>query len=35
MSIKFGDKKVTKSGFYKEDTKLFEIDDIDVEKILI
>ena len=34
-SIKFGDKRVAKSDFYKEDTKLFKIDDIDVNKISI
>ena len=34
-SIKFGDKKVTKSDFYKQDTKVFKIDDIVVDKILI
>ena len=34
-SIKFGDKKVTKNDVYKKDTKLFKIDDIGVDKILI
>ena len=34
-SIKFGDKKVTKSDVYKKDTKLFKIDGIGVDKILI
>ena len=34
-SIKFGDKKVTKSDFYKEHRKIFKIDNIDVKKILI
>ena len=34
-SIKFRDKKVTKSDFYKQDTILFKIDNIEVDKILI
>ena len=33
-SIKCGDKKVNKSNFY-QNKKLFKIDDIDVDKILI
>ena len=33
-SLKFGDKKVNKGNFYKS-KKLFKIDDIDVNKILI
>ena len=31
-SIKFGDKKIDKSNFYKS-KKLFKIDDIDVNKM--
>ena len=33
-SINFGDKKINKSNFYKS-KKLFMIDDIDVNKILV
>ena len=33
-SLKFGDKKVNKSNFYKN-KKLFKIDDIHVDKVLI
>ena len=34
-SIKFGEKEVNKSNFYKKDKKWFKINDIDVDKILI
>ena len=33
-NITFDDKKINKSNFYKS-KKIFEIDDIDVDKILI
>ena len=33
-SIKFGDKKINKSNFYKN-KKLFKTEDIDVDKILV
>ena len=33
-SINFGDKKINKSNFYKN-KKIFKIDDIDVNKILV
>ena len=33
-SINFGDKKINKSDFYKN-RKLFKIEDIDIDKILI
>ena len=33
-SINFGDEKIGKSGFYKN-KKLFKIEDIDVDKILV
>ena len=33
-SINFGNKKINKSNFYKN-KKLFKIDDIDVNKILV
>ena len=33
-SIHFGDKKINKSNFYKS-KKIFKIDDIDVNKILV
>ena len=34
-SINFDDKKIGKSDFYKKNKKIFNIDDIDVDKILI
>ena len=34
-SIKFEEKEVNKSNFYKKDKKLFKRDDKDVNKILI
>ena len=34
MSINFGDKKINKSNFYKN-KKLFKIEDIDINKILV
>ena len=33
-AIKFNDKKIKKSGFYKN-IKVFQIDDIDVNNVLI
>ena len=33
-SINFGDKKISKSNFYKNN-KIFKIEDIDVNKILV
>ena len=33
-SVNFGDKKINKSTFYKN-KKLFNIDDLDVNKILV
>ena len=34
-SINFNDKKINKSDFYNKDKKIFNIDDIDVNKILV
>ena len=34
-SINFDDKKIEKSDFYKKNNKIFHIDDIDVNKILV
>ena len=33
--VKFGEKIVEKSGLYREDTKIFEVEDIDLDKIRI
>ena len=33
--INFNDKKINKSDFYNKDKKIFNIDDIDVNKILV
>ena len=33
--INFDNKKITKSDFYKKNKKIFNIDDIDVNKILV
>ena len=33
--INFNDKKIKKSDFYKKNKKIFNIDDIDVNKILV
>ena len=33
--INFGDKKVKKNNFYNKNKKIFNIDDIDVNKILV
>ena len=34
-SINFNDKKIKKSDFYNKNKKIFNIDDIDVNKILV
>ena len=34
-SINFDEKKIEKSDFYKKNNKIFHIDDIDVNKILV
>ena len=34
-SINFNDKKIKKSDFYIKNKKIFSIDDIDVNKILV
>ena len=34
-SINFDNKKIKKSDFYKKSKKIFNIDDIDVNKILV
>ena len=34
-SINFNDKKIKKSNFYIKNKKVFNIDDIDVNKILV
>ena len=34
-SINFNDKKIKKSDFYNKNKKVFDIDDIDVNKILV
>ena len=34
-SINFDDKKIKKSDFYNKNKKIFNIDDIDVNKILV
>ena len=34
-SINFNDKKIQKSNFYNKNKKIFNIDDIDVSKILV
>ena len=34
-SINFNDKKIEKSDFYNKNKKIFNIDDIDVNKILV
>ena len=34
-SINFNDKKIQKSDFYNKNKKIFNIDDIDVSKILV
>ena len=34
-SINFDDKKIKKSDFYNENKKIFNIDDINVNKILV
>ena len=34
-STNFNDKKIKKSGFYNKNKKTFNIDDIDVNKILV
>ena len=33
--INFNDKKINKSDFYNKDKKIFNIDDIDANKILV
>ena len=32
-TMKFGDKAIEKDDFYKDDIKLFKIEDIDLDKI--
>ena len=34
-SINFNDKKILKSDFYNKNKKIFNIDDVDVNKILV
>ena len=34
-SVNFDDKKIKKSDFYNENKKIFNIDDIDIDKILV
>ena len=34
-SINFKDKKIKKSDFYNKNKKIFNIDDVDVNKILV
>ena len=34
-SINFNNKKITKSDFYNKNKKIFNTDDIDVNKILV
>ena len=33
--INFNDKKINKSDFYNKDKKIFNVDDIDANKILV
>ena len=33
--VKFGEKIVEKTDLYREDTKIFEVEDIDLDKIRI
>ena len=33
--INFNDKKIKKSGFYKKNKKIFNINDIDINKIIV
>ena len=34
-NINYNDKKIKKSDFYKKNKKIFNIDDIDINKILV